>query len=258
MKKTVLSFLVIATISVGFREQPSQKVTVAVAANMQYAMNALKEQFVKETGMSVDVILGSSGKLTQQIEEGAPYDVFVSADTKYPEELYDKKFATAAPKIYAKGLLVLWTARTDIKPSSKLQLLTGDDIKKIAIANPKTAPYGVAAEQTLKYYELYDKVQSKLVYGANISQTNQFILTLSADVGFTAKSVVLADEMKGRGTWVAIDEKAYEPISQAAVLLTHGRENNKDAAEKFYTFLYSSSAKDIYQKFGYIVTSDQQ
>ena len=252
--KKALCFLVISAIFfTGFKKQPAQKVTVAVAANMQYAMKALEEKFEKETGIIVEVIFGSSGKLTQQIEEGAPYDVFVSADTKYPAELFNKKFTAGSPRVYASGSLVLWTGRSDIKPSSDLQLLSGDNIKKIALANPKTAPYGVAAEEALKYYKLYDKIQGKLVYGESISQTTQFISTQAADIGFTAKSVVLADEMQGKGTWVAIDSKAYNPISQAAVILKHGEENNKEPAEKFYKFLYSNSAKEIYKKFGYIV-----
>jgi molybdate transport system substrate-binding protein len=248
-----LFFWIIAVFCGGFIKQPPQKITVAVAANMQYAMTALKEKFEKESGITVEVIMGSSGKLTQQIEEGAPFDVFVSADTKYPAELYAKQFTADSPKVYAKGLLVLWTARNDIKPSSNLQLLLDDRIKKIALANPKTAPYGVAAEEVLKHYGLYDKVQTKLVYGESISQTNQFILTQSADIGFTAKSVVLADEMKGKGVWAEVDSKAYSSISQAAVLLKHGEENNKAAAEQFYSFLYSNSAKEIYKKFGYVV-----
>ena len=253
MKKAVYFLLIAVIFFTGFKQQPAQKITVAVAANMQYAMNELKVQFEKETGITLELIFGSSGKLTQQIEEGAPYDVFVSADINYPAELYSKKFAADSPKVYAKGLLVLWTIRTDVKPSSDLQFLSGDNIKKIALANPKTAPYGQAAEETLKHYKLYDQVKNKLVYGESISQTNQFILTQSADVGFTAKSVVLSDEMKDKGRWIDVDSKAYNPISQAAVVLTHGEENTKEAAEKFYNFLYSSSAKEIYKKFGYIV-----
>jgi molybdate transport system substrate-binding protein len=111
----------------------------------------------------------------------------------------------------------------------------------------------VAAEEALKYYKLYDKVKSKLVYGENISQTNQFILTQAADAGFTAKSVILADEMKDKGTWVGVDTRAYNPIAQAAVILKHGAENNKAAAEKFYSFLFSKSATDILKQFGYLV-----
>ena len=132
-------------------------------------------------------------------------------------------------------------------------MLLSADVKKIAIANPKTAPYGVAAEEALKYYGLFDQVQGKLVYGESISQANQYITTLAADIGFTAKSVVLSDELKGKGTWVDIDRKVYSPISQAAVITKHGAETNKAASEKFYAFLYSKSAREILKKFGYLV-----
>ena len=234
-------------------QTPTEKITVAVAANMQFAMDSLKAKFENETGIKVEVILGSSGKLTQQIEEGAPYDVFVSADTKYPAELYNKNFTADSPRVYANGLLILWTGRGNIQPSSNLRVLLGDDIKKIALPNPKTAPYGVAAAEALKYYNVLDKVQPKLVYGESISQTNQFILTQSADIGFTAKSVVVADEMKSKGQWVAVDIRSYSPIAQAAVRLKHGEQNAKQASEKFYGFLYSAAAKEIYKKFGYVV-----
>lgn len=230
-----------------------KKVTVAVAANVQYAMQAIKTKFENETGIKVEVILGSSGKLTQQIQEGAPFDVFVSADTKYPLTLYHNKMTNGSPKIYATGVLVLWSAKPGIKPLSDLAFLLGDNIKKIALANPKTAPYGVAAEEAMHYYNLYEKVQSKLVYGESIAQTNQFISTQSADVGFTAKSVVLADEAKGKGAWIEIDKKAYSPIEQAAVILKHGAETNKELSEQFYNFLFSKSAKDIFARFGYIL-----
>ncbi|HRI19421.1 MAG TPA: molybdate ABC transporter substrate-binding protein [Panacibacter sp.] len=236
-----------------FGKEGDKKVTVAVAANMQYAMNALKAQFEKETGIKVEVILGSSGKLTQQIQEGAPFDIFISADTKYPQTLWQGKFATDTPKIYANGVLVLWTARNNLKPEVNLQILLMDDVKKIAIANPKTAPYGAAAEEILKRYKLYNTLQKKLVYGESISQTNQFIMSQAADIGFTAKSAVVSDELKGKGSWVEIAHNAYSAIEQAAVILKHGAETNKEASEKFYTYLYSAEAKKIYKRFGYIV-----
>ena len=229
------------------------KVTVAVAANMQYAANKLKEKFEQETGIKIEIILGSSGKLTQQIMEGAPYDIFISADTKYPSELYKNKFTLDTPRVYAKGLLVLWTNKEGIDPSKDLTVLLSGSVKKIAVANPQTAPYGVAAEEILKHYNLYEKVKSKLVFGESISQTNQFIISQSADIGFTAKSVVLSDEMKGKGKWIDIDSKSYSPIAQAAVILKHGVETNKTLSEKFYNYLYSKTAKDIFRQFGYIV-----
>ncbi|HRH49109.1 MAG TPA: molybdate ABC transporter substrate-binding protein [Panacibacter sp.] len=249
MKKAGLLALVVMIAVSGF----TQKVTVAVAANMQYAMNALKTKFEKQTGIKTEVIIGASGKLTQQIQEGAPFDVFISADTKYPQTLCQAKLTSDTPKVYAKGVLVLWTARNDLKPEVNLQLLLMDNVKKIAIANPKTAPYGLAAEEILKYYKLYNTLQKKLVYGESITQTNQFIMSQAADIGFTAKSAVLSDEMRGKGSWVEIEHKAYHDIDQAAVILKHGIETNKEASEKFYTYLYSAEAKKIYKQFGYIV-----
>ena len=235
------------------RASAQEKVTVAIAANMQYAMNALKAKFEQQSGITVEVILGSSGKLTQQIQEGAPYDVFISADTSYPQTLYRNKFGTVPPRVYAKGVLVLWTTTPGIEPTKDLKVLLADKVKKIAIANPKTAPYGVAAEAILKHYNIYDKVKDKLVFGESITQTNQFISSQSADIGFTAKSVVLSDEMKGKGRWIDLDINTYAPIEQAAVILKHGAETNKDASEKFYSYLYSKTAKDIFKQFGYIV-----
>lgn len=253
MKQLASLLMILFFALTSFRDNTEKKVTVAVAANVQYAMEAIKAKFEQETGIKVEVIVGSSGKLTQQIQEGAPFDVFVSADTKYPLTLYQNKLTTASPKVYATGVLVLWTARDDIKPTADLSFLLQENIKKIALANPQTAPYGAAAEELLKTYKLYDRVQSKLVFGESIAQTNQFIITKSADVGFTAKSVVLADEIKGKGVWIELDRKAYKPIEQAAVILKHGGETNRILSEKFYNYLYSKSAKEIFSKFGYLL-----
>ena len=251
MKQILLS--VVFLLRMLYATAQENKVTVAVAANMQYAANKLKEKFEQETGIKIEIILGSSGKLTQQIMEGAPYDIFISADTKYPSELYKNKFTSDTPRVYAKGLLVLWTNKEGIDPSKDFTVLLSGSVKKIAVANPQTAPYGVAAEEILKHYNLYEKVKSKLVFGESISQTNQFIISQSADIGFTAKSVVLSDEMKGKGKWIDIDSKSYSPIAQAAVILKHGVETNKTLSEKFYNYLYSKTAKDIFRQFGYIV-----
>lgn len=246
-------FCIIFCLAVFNHLNAQNKVTVAVAANMQYPMNALKEMFENETGIKVNVILSSSGKLTQQIQEGAPYDVFISADTSYPQILYRKGFATDTPKVYAKGVLVLWTMNANIIPAKNLKVLLSENVKKIAVANPKTAPYGVAAGQVLKHYNIYEQVKTKLVFGESITQTNQFITSQSADIGFTAKSVVLSNEMKGKGKWIDIDLKSYSPIEQAAIVLKHGAETNKAASEKFYNYLFSKTAKDIFKKFGYLI-----
>lgn len=229
------------------------KITVAVAANMQYTMDALKAEFNKMDKIEINVVLGASGKLTQQIMQSAPFDIFISADTAFPKKLADTGFAALPSKVYAQGLLVLWSAKDDVKPTADLKLLLNDNIQHIAIANPKTAPYGTAAEFILKKYNLYDKISFKLVTGESITQTTQFIATKAADIGFTAKSIVISDEMKGKGKWIELKRSDYPPIKQAAVLLKYGQENHATEAKKFYDFLFSAKAKTIYKKFGYIV-----
>ena len=228
------------------------KITIAVAANMQYAIEAVKNEFNKTDKTEIDVVLGASGKLTQQIMAGAPFDIFISADTAFPKKIADTGLAAVQPMVYAQGRLVLWSVVPGINPTADLKMLLGDNIKHIAIANPKTAPYGSAAEFLLKKYSLYDAMATKLVTGESITQASQFIATQAADIGFTAKAIVLSDEMKGKGKWVELNSKDYPPIKQAAVYLKYGQQNHGAEAKKFYDFLFSAKAKAIYKKFGYV------
>jgi len=251
MKKKMLFFFLLAISSMSLLAQP--KLTVAVAANMQYTIQELITEFNKTNKTKIDVVLGASGKLTQQVLNGAPFDIFISADAAFPQKLADSHFTLEAPKVYAQGLLVLWSVKPTIQPAKDCKLLVSPGIKTIAIANPKTAPYGSAAEAILKKYNLYTIVSSKLVTGESITQTSQFIATQNADIGFTAKAIVISNEMKGKGKWVELNTSDYPPIEQAAALLKHAKENNEAAARQFYNFLYSAKAKAIYNKFGYIV-----
>jgi len=228
----------------------AQKLTIAVAANAQYVMKELKKQYKKETGADIDLIIGSSGKLTAQIKEGAPYHLFLSADTSYPKVLYNEGYTAGEPKIYAYGTLVLWTYKDNIDLLN-INIVTESKVKKIAVANPKLAPYGVATEQALKYYKIYDRVESKIVYGESIAQVNQYVTTSNTEVGFTAKSVVLSDEMKNKGKWIEISHKAYNPIAQAMVLLKYAEGHDKEAAKKFYDYLLSDKSKQLFKKYGY-------
>lgn len=225
----------------------SAALTVATAANMQFAMTALTRAFTRQTGIDCHIVISSSGKLTAQIREGAPYDLFVSADMKYPQTLYKSGLTTGAPMIYAYGKLVLWTVKDTLPPS--LQALTDPGTGHIAIANPATAPYGGAAVEVLQHAGIYDQVKDKLVYGESIAQTNQFILSGAASVGFTAQSVVLSPQMKKKGHWIPIDPGSYAPIAQGAVVLK--KEKPDQNAEKFYNFLFSKTARDILEQFGY-------
>ncbi len=229
-------------------QQKKYKLTIATAANMQFAMEEIIIEFNKETGINCETSISSSGKLTAQIKEGAPYDIFVSADMKYPIDLYNDGFTTRQPNIYANGKLVLWSMVDSIKPS--IPLLLQKNIKHIASANPKTAPYGIATEQVLKHYQIFDSIQNKLVFGESIAQTNQFITTKAAEIGFTAMSVVLSPIVNNKGNWVPIEDKTYTPINQGIVILKNGPSPN-EKKEKFYNFLFSEKGKDILNKFGY-------
>jgi molybdate transport system substrate-binding protein len=224
--------------------------TVAAAANLQYALDEIKTEFKKEAGQDLQLSYGSSGKFVAQIINGAPFDVFLSADMTYPDYLYQQSYATATPKIYAYGSLVLWSIKKQDLSQWK-SLLIGNSIAKIALANPKTAPYGKEALNALNYYKLDARLKPKLVFGDSISQTNQYIHSGLADIGFTAKSVVFSREMKNLGSWIEIPSESYQPIAQGAVILKHGKENNPIAAQQFYDFLSSAKAHAIFQKSGY-------
>jgi len=228
----------------------AEPLTVAVAANVKYAFDDLATEFTKQTGLEVRSVVSSSGKLTAQIKSGAPYDIFLSADMDYPATLFKDGQAMSPPKVYANGALVLWTAgNADL--SKGVPGLADASIRKVAIANPKLAPYGRESIKALGFYKVQAAVEPKLVYGESISQVNQYIDTKSVEVGFTAKSVVLSPELQGKGKWVEVPDESYEPIAQGIVILRHGTENNGEAARKFYGFVFSSKAQEILTKYGY-------
>ena len=226
----------------------AQQVRIAVAANAQFVSQKLKEEFKKETGIDADLTVSSSGKLTAQIEQGAPFDVFLSADMKYPQELSDKGLTTDKPAVYAYGTLVMWSLqKRDL--SKGLAAILNPDISKIAVANPKLAPYGEATIAALTKQNLLEKAEPKIVYGESISQVNQYLLSGAADIAFTAKSVVLDTAMSGKGNWVEVSKLLYKPIEQGVVIIKGSA--NADTGKKFYSFLFTKKAKVIFTKYGY-------
>lgn len=229
------------------QENKTEKLEIAAAANMQFPMKELVSVFEKETGISTSVSISSSGKLTNQIKNGAPYEVFLSADMGYPEELYKKGFTTNKPKAYAYGKLVLWTT-SDEKPS--LDLLKKDKIKHIAIGNPRLAPYGVAAQEVLEKNDLFEVLKEKYVMGESITQVNQFIVSNAAEIGFTAMAVVKSPRNRDLGHWIEISDELYTPIGQGSVLIKQ-KNKSQDKAQKFYEFLFSDKAQAILKNYGY-------
>lgn len=230
----------------------ADNLSIAVAANVQFAFDDLKAEFKKQTGHDIKGVFNSSGKFVSQITNGAPFDMFMSADMEYPQSLYQQGYSSAAPKIYAYGAIVLWTTKS-WNLQSWQSLLQSNKIQKIAIANPKTAPYGRETMRVLKHFQLDGQLAVRFVFAESISQVNQYIYSGLVDLGFTAKSVVLSAEMQGKGTWIELPLNSYTPIAQGVIILKHGREHAQQACQQFYDFLSTDKAQAILKKNGYIV-----
>ncbi len=235
MKKLLLSLFIFNFIF-------AKTIIVAASGNTAYVLPALKKQFNKlYPKINVRFIISSSGKLTSQIENGAPFDVFLSANMKYPNYLYSKKLAVTKPKVYAKGRLVLFSIRKKLTSLNYLQ-----NLDTIAVANVKTAPYGKAAIEVLKNAKLYEKVKDKLVYAETVNQVISYVKN-AADAGFVAKSSMFSPKMKQyRNKWIDIDKSLYSPINQGIVIIKDSKQ-----ARKFYNFIFSKKAKLIFKKYGY-------
>ena len=230
----------------------AQTLRIAAAADLQYALTDLAAQYEKQTGVKLAVTYGSSGNFFAQIQNGAPFDLFLSADTDYPTKLVDAGLAVPdSLQTYAGGRLVLWYPKdSPINPvDGLLTTLLDPRVEKIAIANPEHAPYGRAAVAAMRNYGVYDQLKPKLVFGENISQAAQFVQSGSAQAGLIALSLVLSPAMKG-GRWVEIampDRPKW--LSQAAVILKSS--SNKPAAASFLSFLKTAEAQNILKAYGF-------
>jgi molybdate transport system substrate-binding protein len=229
----------------------AQDLTVAAAADLQFALPEIAARFQKETGHGIKLTLGSSGNFFAQIQNGAPFDLFFSADLDYPRQLESAGLAepgTIYP--YATGKIVLWvplSSRLDL--SHGLQALLDPGVKKIAIANPQHAPYGRAAEAAMRHAGIYDQVAGKLVLGENISQTASFVASGAADVGIVALSLALAPSMKEKGRYAEIPDSDYPAIEQAGVVLKSSRQ--KELALRFLSFMKTPAIQNILHEYGF-------
>lgn len=247
MKNIVLSLLL------GIGSLYAGEIKIAVAANVSYAMEPIKKAFYDlHPETKIEVILGSSGKLTAQIKNGAPYTLFMSANMKYPTVLHEEGIAVTQPVVYAQGALAYLSVKEQ-NLTKGMGLLMDEAIKKIAIANPKTAPYGTAAVEALKNLNIFDAVKEKFVFGESISQTVTYTMT-AADIGFIAKSSLFSPQMshfKKGVNWNEVDTTLYTPIDQGMVILKKGEKNLEVKA--FYDFMLSPKAKEILIQYGYKV-----
>ncbi len=228
-------------------------INIAVASNVNYAMQTLKKEFEQQHPKTeVNITLGSSGKLTAQIIHGAPFGLFMSANMFFPQALYKKNLTLSKPIVYAEGALVYFSKKQE-DFSKGLELLKSPHIKRVAIANPKTAPYGKATKEALENAKLYSLIHSKFVYGESVSQTLSYTLR-ATDIGFIAKSALFCKELSAykKGVhWEDVDAKLYTPIKQGMVILKNAK--NIQEVKFFYDYILSDDAKKILTAYGYRV-----
>lgn len=221
----------------------AEEITVAAAADLQFALREIAQKYEQKSGNTVKLTFGSSGALAAQIENGAPFDVFFSADASYPERLVKQKAADGKTLTrYARGLLVLWMAKDQPMTGTvggivmaDLVTLTAAGIKKIAIANPQHAPYGRAAVEAMKKAGVYDKVAGKLVMGENVSQAAQFAESGNAQAALIPLSLAQAPSLREKGRYLAVQQSLYAPIVQAAVVTKQA--HDAAAAQGFLRFV---------------------
>jgi molybdate transport system substrate-binding protein len=233
----------------------AQSITVAAAADLQSAMQDVAAGFQKETGKEVKLIYGSSGNFFQQIQNGAPFDMFFSANLDYPKKLESSGLkASGSYYQYARGKIVVWVPNdSKINIDSGLKSLLDPAVKKIAVANPQHAPYGQAAVAAMQKEGVYEKVKDKFVLGENISQTASFVVSGAADVGVVALSLALSPNMKDKGRYVEIPVTEYPPIEQACVILNSSKD--KETAKRFLSYIKTAAVGDTLKRYGFEVAN---
>lgn len=227
------------------------EVAVAAAADLVFALEELNRAFSHDRPeASVRVATSASGSLFAQLRQGAPFDVFLSADLEFPRELARLGLAdTNTLFLYAIGHLVLWTTRTNVPVEQGLSVLTNDSIRRVAIANPLTAPYGRAARAALTHAGVWPAVEPRLVIGENIAQTAQFVQTGAVDVGLVGLSLVTAPRLRDVGRWWPVPETAHPPLEQGGILTQRGATN--ETARAYLDFLRSPAARAIFDRYGF-------
>ncbi|PYT79273.1 MAG: molybdate ABC transporter substrate-binding protein [Acidobacteria bacterium] len=248
--------MVLAAVLVASTNSPAQEqdvLRVAAAADLKFAMEDLSKEFEHETGTKIDVTIGSSGNFFAQIQSGAPFDLFFSADMEYPKRLESAGLTEPGTLFeYARGQIVIWTPPDSPVAVAKLGWngLLDSRVQKIAIANPALAPYGRAAVSALQKAGIYEQVKGKLVYGENISQAAQFVQSANAQAGIIALSLALSPGMK-KGTFWQIPAEMHPPIEQGAVMLKGAK--NKTAALAVLSFMKSPAGKRTLENHGFSV-----
>jgi len=246
-----VAFLISSAI-VGYA-QPSQPIHVAVAANLLFPMQKIEQLFESQHQQKINLISASSGVLTAQINNGAPYHLFLSADMKYLQTLAENGKTLTEPQVLVRGRLVFWS-RQKVTEDQLEQYLKNDPIKSVAMAQPALAPYGQATKNWLKKEKIFEEIENKLVYGENVGQVNRYIYSGAVDAAFTAVSAMFSEELKDKGHWLLLSAEKED-----AELLAHGwvilksASNEMDIVRQFVAFLSAPQAKAVFQEFGYMI-----
>jgi molybdate transport system substrate-binding protein len=241
----------ICTVLAGSAPAAAQGLTIAAASDLQPVLPAIAARFERQSGAPVGITFGSSGSFFAQIRNGAPFDLFLSADVDYPAQLVAAGAAIGDTLYeYAVGRIVLWSRRDrQLDLRGGLQMLTQFAVRRIAIANPQHAPYGRAAVAALRHQGVYEAVRTKLVLGENVSQTAQFVQSGNADAGLIPLSLALAPGLKEAGTYVEVSTDAYPAIRQAAVVVSRSRQ--RPLARKFLDFVKTAEVGELLSGAGF-------
>jgi len=227
--------------------------TIAAASDLRFALDEIVDVFKqKYPEQSVTVIYGSSGRLSTQISNGAPFDIFFSADIAFPLMLQEQGLTATAPAVYAIGRLVLWSSRMDASQMT-LHDLTSDRVRRIAIAQPAHAPYGQRAREAMQHAGVWDQVQHKLVFAENIAQTAQMAESGAADIGVIALSLALFPSMQTHGHHL-IDDNTHQPLTQGFVVTKVGAD--KKSVKEFADVMATEAAHEIMVKYGFVLPGD--
>ncbi len=247
----------VACLLLGMASPPAafgDEIAIAAASDLSFAFKELTVAFEKAQGIRVRLSLGSSGNFFSQIQQGAPFDLYFSADVRYPQKLIEAGQAAADSLYrYAVGRIVVWVPNASALAVDRLGLdvLLDRSVKKIAIANPKHAPYGRAAVAALEQAKLYERVKDKLVFGENVSQAAQFVESGAAEAGVIALSLALAPPMHAAGTYWLVPDSAHLPLEQGAVIVSAAR--NREGAQAFLRFLKTEEATRVMARYGFLV-----
>lgn len=232
-----------------------EKITIAAAADLKFAMAEVVQSFqARHPSKEIEVIYGSSGKFLTQIANGAPFDMYFSADIAYPRELEKQGLTIGSTRPYAVGRIVLWSLKPEL---AKLQLKQLPDaaVNKFAVANPQHAPYGLRAQEAMQHEGVWDRMQSKLVLGENIAQTAQFVDSGAADAGIVALALVLSPSMQGKGVWTLIPAEWHAPLEQGFILTKRAAGN--PLAKSFADYMVSKPARVVMRRYGFVLPGEE-